>query len=114
METHRELKSGETKLALVADKNRRDNLNICRMLEEEGFGTASVFDFDEALVLLQRIPVDLLVIDAFFDDAMDIVDVVRSDRRMSKIPILFIRNKHYYSDAAEAEAGNHMESLCEN
>ena len=103
METETKKVPGKNKLALVADKNKRDNLNICRMLENEGYGTASVFDFDEALILLQRIPLDLLVIDAFFDDAQDIIDLVASDKRMSRVPILFIRNKRYYSDVIKAK-----------
>ena len=57
------------RLALVADKNRTDNITICKMLENLGFNTASVFDFTEALVVLQRISLAIVVLDSFFENA---------------------------------------------
>lgn len=86
------------KIALAANKNRADNLSICQMLKSNGCNTASVFGFTEALVLLQRIPLDLGVLDSLFEDARDLIELITTEKRISKIPILMMRNRGIIED----------------
>lgn len=100
------------RLALVVDNNQKDNLTICMMLKDAGFATASAFDFTEALVLLQRLPLDLVVLDSRFEDARDIIQAVSSNTRIARIPILFIRNKLRGNSSGKSEAA--FQTLSEN
>ena len=75
-------------LAIVADENRRNNRRMCEFLKGQGYGTISAFRFSDAVVLIQRISPDLVVLDSSFHDAEDIVDLLKVNKQTKNVPVM--------------------------
>lgn len=75
-------------LAIVADENRKNNRRMCEFLKGRGYGTISAFRFSDAVVLIQRISPDLVVLDSSFHDAEDIVDLLKVNKQTKDVPVL--------------------------
>jgi DNA-binding response OmpR family regulator len=93
-----EAKPTNCKLALVADKNEHDNLILCECLENQGYGTVSVFQYSDVRKMFEKFLPDLVVIDSCFEQTGEIVKFLRSNDQKKNVPIMLIRNKYYYPD----------------
>ena len=82
------------KLVMVADQNEKDNLLICDMLEEQGYGTVPVFEFTSARQLLSDMAPDLIVLDSSFQHSDEIITMTREQEHTRAVPIVLIRHKY--------------------
>lgn len=78
-------------LVLVAYKDRKDNRLLCKHLKKRGYSTMSAYCRTEAAVMLQMIPPDMLLLEAALEDASDVVDVLRHNRRTQEVPVVFVK-----------------------
>ncbi|TMV43990.1 response regulator transcription factor [Paenibacillus mesophilus] len=80
------------KTVLVVDDEEKIRDVVASYLKKEGFATVEAAAGNEALLLVQNRPVDLVILDLMLPD-MDGESVCQAIRRLSSVPILMLTAK---------------------
>ena len=77
---------------LVVDDDREIARLVRQYLEQAGYGVSVAYDGETALHMLRREEIDLLVLDLGLPDrdGWDITRIIRSDARLSTLPIIML------------------------
>ena len=104
---------------LVVEDDQALNKLICRVLNKNGYETASATDGEEALALLDQMYIDLIITDLMMPnmDGYRATEMIRglSDKDKATIPIIAMTANAFEEDVQEAlKAGmNDHELLCQ-
>jgi len=79
----------ERQCILVMDNNQDMLMLLNRTLELEGFDTVVVADYDEAVILLEKLDPDMVIMDTYLPDinSLRTLDIMRE---LSDVPIVVI------------------------
>jgi len=88
---------------LIVDDDQELNLLLTRYLEGNGYEVFSAGDALQALDLLERQPVEMVITDLMMPhvDGLGFLDMLKSDPRHKKLPVIFITA---YPDEKKADA----------
>ncbi|MFZ2188881.1 MAG: response regulator [Candidatus Moraniibacteriota bacterium] len=79
---------------LIAEDEPTLHRALAEFLTEEGFETISAFDGEEAVVLAKSKKPDLILLDIILPkkDGYEVLDELKSDEKIQKVPIVLLTN----------------------
>ena len=85
---------------LILDNDEDVLVNLERVLEDEGYSTATAVHYEQALTLLSQHPFDLLVLDDHLSDR-DSIEVVVDLRSSELVPPFVVVTYHWRPSRGE-------------